>query len=103
MYVGQRSLEGASLRVAVPVSLPQRMRNRVRELVGLKSDTPGGATALMTRTVAEADDTATPLFLHCSPDSGDVDRLAKFYQRFGFMPIQAMPRLLLRMPNEARA
>lgn len=102
MYVGPRSLEGASLRIAVPVALPQPMRDQVRELIGMKSDTPGSATRLMTRTVAEADDTRTPLFLHCNPDGGDVLRLGRFYQRFGFAPIQAMPLLMLRMPNEAR-
>jgi hypothetical protein len=79
------------------------MRDQVRELAGMKSDTPGSATKLMTRTIAEADDTATPLFLHCDPDSGDVSRMARFYERFGFLPIQAEPRLMLRMPNEARA
>jgi hypothetical protein len=103
MTVGARTLGDASLNIGKPRALPAAMRGNVRELLALHSDTTGHASALLTRTMAEADDTATPLFLHCDPESGDVARLARLYQRFGFAPIQAEPLLMLRMPNEARA
>jgi N-acetylglutamate synthase-like GNAT family acetyltransferase len=96
MAVGDRTHAGASARVAVPRSLPMHLRAKVRELVAVKSINQGNGEAdtLLTEICAEADDTDTTLMLMV--DDGDRERLANWYIRHGFAPIQADPLLMAR-------
>ena len=96
MHVGPRSHARATARIAVPVALPMHLRAKMRELIGVRSDNPGNgeADALLTTICAEADDTKTSLMLMV--DTGDKERLANWYQRHGFKPIQATPLLMAR-------
>ena len=96
MPVGPRTKNSASARIAVPRSLPPHLRSQVRELVAVKSDNPGRgeADALLDSICCEADETKTALMLMV--DGGDRERLANWYQRHGFTPIQAEPLLMAR-------
>ena len=96
MPVGPRTKNSASARIAVPRSLPPHLRSQVRELVAVKSDNPGKgeADALLDAICCEADETKTALMLMV--DGGDRERLANWYQRHGFTPIQAEPLLMAR-------
>lgn len=96
MPVGDRTHASASARIAVPRSLPLHLRAKVRELVAVKSDNPGNgeADALLDKICVEADNTKTALMLMV--DSGDKERLANWYIRHGFAPIQAQPLLMAR-------
>lgn len=96
MPVGPRTKNSASARIAVPRSLPLHLRSKVRELIAVKSDNPGKgeADALLDAICCEADETKTALMLMV--DGGDRERLANWYQRHGFTPIQAEPLLMAR-------
>jgi N-acetylglutamate synthase-like GNAT family acetyltransferase len=96
MPVGPRTKNSASARIAVPRSLPPHLRSKMRELVAVKSDNPGNgeADALLDAICCEADETKTALMLMV--DGGDRERLANWYQRHGFTPIQAEPLLMAR-------
>lgn len=98
MATGQRSHASATARIAVPRALPMHLREKVRELVEVKSGNPGNGEAdtLMTAICAEADATRTALMLSVA-DVPDKGRLARWYQRHGFAPIQATPLLMARM------
>lgn len=97
MPVGDRTHARASARIAVPRSLPMHLRAKVRELVAVNSGNPGNgeADALLDMICVEADNTKTALMLMV--DGGDVERLANWYIRHGFAPIQAEPLLMARM------
>jgi N-acetylglutamate synthase-like GNAT family acetyltransferase len=96
MPVGARKHASASARIAVPKSLPMHLRAKVRELVAVKSTNPGKgeADALLANICTEANATGTTLMLMV--DSGDKERLANWYQRHGFRPIQTAPLLMAR-------
>lgn len=96
MPVGVRAHAKASARIAVPRALPMHLRAKLREVVAVKSDNPGNgeADALLGTICQEADRTRTALMLMV--DGGDVGRLARWYQRHGFTPIQATPLLMAR-------
>lgn len=96
MPVGERRHASASARIAVPRALPMRLRAKVRELIAVKSDNPGKGEAdgLLADICAEANATGTTLMLMV--DDGDKQRLANWYQRHGFAPIQATPLLMAR-------
>jgi N-acetylglutamate synthase-like GNAT family acetyltransferase len=96
MPTGDRHHASASCRIAVPRSLPMHLRAKVRELVAVKSANPGNgeADSLLTAVCAEASATKTTLMLMV--DDGDKQRLANWYQRHGFAPIQASPLLMAR-------
>lgn len=76
------------------------MRARVRELTNFEVPEAqrghGIGTALLQRTVEEADKNAMILML--MPDEGN-DRLFGFYERFGFRLTQSDPPLMLRAPH----
>lgn len=97
MAVGVRKHASASARIAVPKSLPMHLRARVREIVAVKSINPGNgeADALLTDICTEATATGTTLMLMV--DGGDKERLANWYIRHGFAPIQAAPLLMARI------
>ena len=97
MPVGVRKHASASARIAVPRSLPMHLRAKVRELVEVRSGNPGHgeADALLASICDEADATKTALMLMV--DAGDKQRLANWYIRHGFAPIQAAPLLMARM------
>jgi N-acetylglutamate synthase-like GNAT family acetyltransferase len=96
MPVGGRHHASASCRIAVPRSLPPHLRAKVRELVAVKSINPGNgeADSLLAKVCEEANATGTTLMLMV--DDGDKQRLANWYQRHGFAPIQASPLLMAR-------
>jgi len=100
MPVGPRAYGGASARIAVPVALPHHLRAQMRELVSLRSKNRGlgDAENLLATICGEADRTKTGLLLTVEPEA-DIDkgRLARWYQRHGFAPIQAAPLLMARM------
>lgn len=107
MNPGLRTLGNATLTIGVCKALPPEMRPQTRELSGLsvpiESRRTGHATALMHDVCCEADEANITLVLFVQPfDDPDLGRtqLAEWYsRRFGFMPIQADPLLMARMPG----
>lgn len=83
------------------------MRTQTRELsaleVPVESRRAGHATALMHDVCSEADEAGITLVLFVQPfNDPDMSRaqLAAWYARsFGFVPIQAEPMLMARMPG----
>jgi hypothetical protein len=102
MTPGIRQHKAASCRVAVPMGLPEDMRDATRELVGVQSGNPrkGHAKALLRAICSEADADWVTLLLHVEPfnDGMDIDRLKKFYAGCGFVEIQKDPCLMARSP-----
>ncbi len=99
MPVGPRSHASATARISVPVALPLHLRAKMRELIGVKSGNPGNgeAEALLDAICCEADNTKTALMLTVEPENDtDKERLANWYQRHGFKPIQATPLMMAR-------
>lgn len=107
MNPGPRTLGNATLTIGECRALPKDMRAATRELSGLfvpiESRHSGHATALMHDVCSEADETGITLVLFVQPfDDPDLSRaqLADWYaRRFGFVPIQAEPLLMARMPG----
>lgn len=101
MKLGPRSNDQASLRLVKPRALPAHMHGDIVELTGLRTSPAhrqqGHATDLMLDVCLEADMAQRFLFLCVEPDGGmEINDLAKFYVRHGFMPIQADPLLMIR-------
>lgn len=98
---GQRSYMTATCNLIVSTALPVRMRRAVRELHALnvpeEDRRKGYATQLLHDVCREADEQALTLML--SVDGEDKARLAAWYSRYGFQPIQATPLLMARMPG----
>ncbi len=106
MTPGPRTRGAASLNIGVCKALPKEMQDKTRELsaleVPLHARNEGQATELMHEVCAEADNAGITLVLFVAP-FGDIDlsrqQLADWYaRRFGFVPIQAEPILMARMP-----
>ena len=103
MTPGTRTHGHASLKVGVAKALPQAMRRQVMEVSAVRTEPEyrnrGDAGALMFATCTDADLAGKFLLVHVepAPDSPlDQQRLAEFYARFGFAPIQADPLLMVR-------
>jgi len=94
MTCGTRRFGAASLLVAMPTALPDRMHSKVREIhavhVPEASRGQGLASELLNRTVREAKLKRTLLML-----TVDEDSLEHFYARFGFRAIQRDPILMV--------
>ena len=99
MTPGLREFKGATLRVAVPESVPEDMRHGLRELLSVHASNPrkGQATALMHEVCAEADRSGFVLMLRPEPfdDGMTLEQLLAWYVRFGFELIQREPCLLM--------
>ena len=99
---GTRTNEHASLQVKVPSALPLEMRRHIREVTAVQTDPEhrgkGHAKALLERVCIAADLSDTWLLLHVDPsdDETTMPGLIKLYTRFGFMPFQAQPLLMIR-------
>lgn len=86
------------------VQIPVEMRDGIRELTKLHTPIErrknGDASQLLHDVCDEADRQNLVLLLHCAP-FGDADlgasQLQAWYERFGFMVIQAEPKLMARM------
>lgn len=86
------------------VQIPADMRNGIRELSKLQTPIErrknGDATQLLHAICEEADTQGIVLMLHVEPfgdpDMG-VSQLEAWYAKFGFMLIQAEPKLMARM------
>ena len=86
------------------VQVPSEMRNGIREISSLQTPAEsrrnGDATQLLHSICEEADTQRIVLLLHAEPfgDSAlDADQLESWYAKFGFMVIQAEPKLMARM------
>jgi hypothetical protein len=100
MNPGLRVHGGASVRVAIAQGLPVQMWEQTRELIDLQSANRrrGEASALLHTVCAEADRAWLTLLI--MPQEGDdVDKLRRFYTRFGFVEIQSDPCLMARDPQ----
>jgi len=99
MTPGLRNHKAASLRVAIPEGVPEEMREGIREIVSLQSESQGKghATKLMHEVCTEADVYGKVLFLRPLPfaDGMDADKLMRFYRKFGFEKIQDDPVVLM--------
>jgi hypothetical protein len=99
MEPGLRTYKQATLRVAVPESLPEHMQPHMREILSVRSGSrqKGEASALMYRTCQEADDACVTLILQVAPfESGlTIEQLQKWYEKFGFAVIQTEPALMM--------
>jgi len=107
MTPGPRIHHSASLRVAIPESLPEEMRDDIREILAVATTNPrkGHATALMHQVMAEADFAWVTLMIHVKPFANGMtlEQLAKWYARFEFVEIQSEPVLLMaRSPQKPR-
>lgn len=106
MTPGLRHHREASLRVAIPEGVPEDMRDRMRELVSVKSEVrgEGHARALMYQVTAEADRAGFVLMLKVEPfaDGLTAEQLERFYSSFGFERVQDEPVLMARQPEEVR-
>lgn len=111
MKYGERRFGGARLRLTVPSALPAHMRAKIAELRGLHTAPgqrrQGHANQLMLNVALEADLGKFFLFLAVEPAEGDdgMDKqaLMEFYNRHGFVPIQAEPLLMVRPCVSQRA
>ena len=103
MTPGLREYKQATLRVAVPLGIPEHMRHGVREIVAVQTTNPrkGHATHLMHDVCAEADRTGFVLMLQVRPfdDGMDDEQLEEWYAKFGFIEIQHEPVLMARQPR----
>lgn len=109
MKYGRREYMGASLIVAVARALPMHMRNRVMMITKLETPTQfrrqGYANTLLGLVAAEADIAGKTLMLKVGDGmigGADKQSLVQFYQRHGFVPIQAEPLLMARTPLRDR-
>lgn len=104
MTPGLRHFKSASLRVAVPLGLPDEMQDGIREILDVKSGNPrkGQASSLMRNVCSEADADSAVLMLHVNQfdDGLSNEQLLKFYGKFDFTVIQTEPATLLaRQPK----
>lgn len=105
MEVGIRTYKRASLRVAIPLSLPEYMQPHMRELISIRSEDQrsGQATRLMHQVCQEADTARMTLILQVKPfaDGLTEEQLQRWYSKFGFEVIQTDPILMARQiqPN----
>lgn len=104
MTPGVREHKAASLRLVESEAMPEDMRDRIREIVSLKSENPrkGHATTLLWSVCHEADQNKTVLILQPKPfGDGAMDdrKLEGFYNKFGFVRIQDAPVLMARQPK----
>lgn len=109
MKYGKREYLGASLELCVATALPMHMRRGIIQLTKLRTDPQfrrqGYAHMLMMLVCAEADVAGKMLLLKVG--DGEIGGASKqqlllFYQRFGFVPVQAEPMLMARSPIAAR-
>jgi predicted GNAT family acetyltransferase len=103
MIPGIREHGHASLKVNVAKALPIHMRKQVYEISSVRTEPEyrgqGWASELLFSTCTDADIAGKFLMVHVKPDDDsplDRNRLAEFYSRFGFAPIQAEPLLMVR-------
>lgn len=86
------------------LQIAEEMRDGIRELTKLQTPVAGrrkgDASQLLGMICDEADTQGLVLMLHCEP-FGDSDlassQLEAWYEKFGFMVIQAEPKLMARM------
>lgn len=104
MDPGPRTYKKASLRIAIAEGLPADMWETTREIVGVQSENKRGgeATALMWQTIAEADQAWLTLIVHPLKfaDGLPDEKLAPWYEKFGFVKIQEEPCLMARSPQK---
>ena len=106
MEYGFRRVGAASCRLVIPESLPEHMQKQVVEIIELfvSKDVRGqgyGRT-LMHSICRDADNVNVTLFLKVKPYDSDMglEELTDWYgMKFGFVVIQAEPRLMARMPG----
>ena len=104
---GLRANNHASLEVKVPSALPLEMRSGIREIMAVQTDPghrgKGHAKDLLERVCIAADLSDTWLFIHVEPsdDETTMQGLVKLYTRFGFVPFQASPMLMIRRSGVA--
>lgn len=105
MDVGVRLHETASLQVAVPMAVPEHMRDGMRELLSVYTPQAdrrkGYATALLAKTCEEADESRTVLIL-----TATVPHLVQFYRKFGFVALPSVdgaPTVMARQPRVSQA
>jgi GNAT superfamily N-acetyltransferase len=103
MTPGIRQQGHCTLKVGVAKALPLAMRRQVYEISAVRTEPEyrgrGDASALVFSTCGDADLAGKFLLVHVEPDPDsplDRGKLAQFYSRFGFAPIQAEPLLMVR-------
>jgi hypothetical protein len=103
MTPGKRTHKSASLRVAIPTGFPVEFWETCRELVSVQSSAQGrgDATALVWATCREADQAWLALIVkpEVFAPGLTIERLRRWYAKFGFVEIQAQPCLLARVPT----
>jgi len=109
MEAGLRTYKQATLRIAIPTSLPEHMQAHMREIMSVHSANPrkGQATALMYQVCQEADDDLKTLILVVEPfgDEMTTEQLTKWYKKFGFNILQEEPKLMMArqvVPNRIK-
>jgi hypothetical protein len=104
MHPGKRAHKSASLRVAIAEGLPVGMWEGSRELISIHSTAQGHgeATALMWAVCGEADSASVVLIVQAQPFAPGLtlEQLRKWYGKFGFVPIQEKPCVLLARQPE---
>lgn len=100
MKTGTVQLGNASLHIGYPQCVPGNLRGFAREIteffVPEEFRGKGEGTALLQEVCEEADNKDILLLL-----IADTEKLARYYELFGFSIIQASPLLLARRPKAA--
>ena len=106
MITGKRTNGPASLKVSYSQMVPPPMRGQVREVSAILCDQAsrgkGHATALLESVMREADAGRMTLLVVVEPFEDkplDADALRSWYQRRGFVEIQAAPCVMARTPK----
>lgn len=105
MPVGVRTYGPSSLFVAMNTEVAPINRDKLRELIQLYTAPDkrkqGYGTSLLIRVCKEADEAQKTLLVHVSPqDDRTVERLADWYEQFGFVPLQHEPaEIMVRLPR----
>ena len=105
MKMGKWEYGGASLEIGIATALPVAMRKAVVMLSKLRTDADcrrqGHASALLAQVAMAADIADKMVMLKVGEgEDGAASKqdLVSFYERNGFLPIQAEPLLMLRTP-----
>lgn len=106
MKTGARTNGPASLKVGFSQMVPVNQRGLVREVSGVVCDQAargkGHAKALMAGVLSDADASRITLLVMVEPfDDGPmgIGDLRAWYERMGFVEIQAAPCVMARMPR----
>lgn len=108
MNEGTRKHESATLKVAIPTSVPLKLRDGMRELIAVHTpdeDRRKGYASKLLKAVVEEADLAGIVLMLTVRDDGDMNsqQLMAWYTKYGFKAIQMHPVIMARQPRTVQA